>query len=97
MVYHLSSGLYVGKLFHFTFKTYSDDFQNSIRAHVGHTFLATVQNELDHAVDYRSKWSTKFHKDCKVENYSILLLRDLLMIFIIFTIVLGRMSSPQHL
>ena len=38
--------------------------QNSIRAHVGHTAFATLKIELYRVVDYDSKWSTKFHKDC---------------------------------
>ena len=36
----------------------------SIRAHVRHRAFATLQIELYRVVDYDSKWSTKFHKDC---------------------------------
>ena len=43
-------------------------FQNSIRAHVGYIAFATVQIELYRIVDYASKWSTKFHNDCMLEN-----------------------------
>ena len=43
--------------------------------HVGATAFATLQIEMDQAVDYRSKWSTNFHKDCMLENYFILLSR----------------------
>ena len=42
-------------------------FLNSIRAHVGHTTLATLQIELYRVVDYDSKWSTKLYKDCMLE------------------------------
>ena len=56
--------------FNSTFKTFYDIFfncLNSIRAHVGHTTLATLQIELYRVVDYDSKWSTKFYKDCMLE------------------------------
>ena len=36
------------------------NFQNSIRAHVGHRAFAIPQIELYRAVDYDSRWSTKF-------------------------------------
>ena len=42
-------------------------FLNSIRAHVRHRAFATLQNELYCVVDYDSKWSTKFHKDCMLQ------------------------------
>ena len=45
------------------------NFLNSIRAHVGHTAFATLQIELYRVVDYDSKWSTKFHKDCMLEIF----------------------------
>ena len=73
------------------------NFQNNIRVHVWPIAFATVQHELYHVVDYDSKWSTKFHNDCMLENDLISLSRRLLMIFIIFTIVLGPMSGPQLL
>ena len=43
---------------------YVFNFQNSIRAHVGHRALATVQIDLYRVVDYDSKWSTKMYEDC---------------------------------
>ena len=57
------------------------NFLNSIRAHVGHTTFATLQIELYRVVDYDSKWSTKFHKDCMLEIFVISLLRRLMIIF----------------
>ena len=39
----------------------------SIMAHVRYRTFATLQIELYHVVHYDSKWSTKFHKDCKFE------------------------------
>ena len=69
--------------FNFAFKTSYDNFLknlNSIRAHVGHTTFATLQIELYRVVDYDSKWSTKFHKDCMLENFVISLLRRLMII-----------------
>ena len=56
-------------------------FQNSIRAHVGPRAFAILQIELYRVIDYDSKWSTKFHKDCKLETFIISLLRGLLIIF----------------
>ena len=72
----------------FTFKTSLDNsfnFQNSIRAHVGHTAFATLQIELYRVVDYDSKWSTKFYKDCKFEFFVISLLRRLMIMFLKFS------------
>ena len=43
---------------------YIFNFQNSIRAHVGHIAFATVQIDLYRVVDYDSKWSTKIYEDC---------------------------------
>ena len=45
-------------------------FLNSIRAHVRHKAFATLQIELYRVVDYDSKWSTKFHKDCKLDFFN---------------------------
>ena len=45
------------------------NFQNSIRAHVGHRAFATLQIELYPVVEYDSKWSTKFHKYCMWEFF----------------------------
>ena len=42
------------------------NFQNSIRARVGHRAFATLQLELYHVVEYDSKWSTKFHENCNL-------------------------------
>ena len=47
-------------------------FQTSIRAHVRHIYFATPQLELYRVVDYNSKWSTKFHKNCMLEFFLIL-------------------------
>ena len=88
-------------LFNFTFKMSFDIyflyFQNSIRAHVGHRAFATLQIELYRVVEYDSKWSTKFHKDCMLEIFVIPLLRRLLIFFLIFKIVLGPMSGTELL
>ena len=58
----------LGFFLNFTFKMSLDiyffNFQNNIRAHVRHRSFATLQIELYRVVDYDSKWSTKFHKDC---------------------------------
>ena len=45
------------------------NFQNSIRAHVGHRAFATLQLELYRVVEYDSKWSTKFHENCNLEFF----------------------------
>ena len=58
------------------------NFLNSIRAHVGYTTFATLQIELYRMVDYDSKWSTKFHKDCMLEIFVISLSRRLMIIFL---------------
>ena len=57
------------------------NFQNSIRAHVRHRAFATLQIDLYRVVDYDSKWSTKYHKDCMLEFFIISLLRHLMIIF----------------
>ena len=62
------------KLFNSTFKTSFGDyiiFKNCIRAHVWPTAFATVQNELNHAVDYHRKRSDKLNKDYMFENVFI--------------------------
>ena len=41
--------------------------KKSIRAHVRYRALATLQIELYSIVNYDSKWSTKFHKNCMFE------------------------------
>ena len=56
-------------------------FQNSIMANVGHRAFATLQIELYRVVDYDSKWSTKFYKDCMFEFFVISLLRRLMIMF----------------
>ena len=43
--------------------------------------FATLQIELYCIVDYDSKWSTKFHKDCMFEIFVISLLRRFMIIF----------------
>ena len=50
-------------------------------AHVRYRAFATLQIELYRVVDYDSKWSTKFHKDCMLEILVISLLRRLMIIF----------------
>ena len=50
---------------------YIFNFQNSIRAHVQYIAFATFQIELYRVVDYDSKWSTKFHKDCMLEIFNL--------------------------
>ena len=52
----------------------------SIKAHVRYSAFATLQIELYCIVDYDSKWSTKFHKDCMFEIFVISLLRRLMVI-----------------
>ena len=59
-------------------------FLNSIRVHVRQKAFVTLQIELYRVVDYDSKWSTKFHKDCIFEIFEISLLRRLMIIFLIF-------------
>ena len=56
-------------------------FSKSIRDHVRYRAFATLQIELYCIVDYDSKWSTKFHKDCMFEIFVISLLRRLMVIF----------------
>ena len=53
----------------------------SIKAHVRYRAFVTHQIELYCIVDYDSKWSTKFHKDCRFEICVISLLRRLMIIF----------------
>ena len=58
--------------YNFTFNTSFDislNFHNSIRAHVRHRALATLQIELYRVLDYYSNWSTKFHKDCMLDFF----------------------------
>ena len=52
-------------------------FFKGIRAHVRYRAFATLQIELYCIVNYDSKWSTKFHKDCVLEIFVISLLRRL--------------------
>ena len=56
-------------------------FLNGNRAHVRYRAFATLQIELYCIVNYDSKWSTKFHKDCMLEIFVISLLRRLNDIF----------------
>ena len=84
----------------FTFKTSYDiffNFLNGIRAHVRYRAFATLQVELYYIVDYDSKWSTKFHKDCMFEIFVISLLRCLMINFLIFLKVLGPMFDTEFL
>ena len=54
----------------FILKTsYEEKNQNSMRAHVWYLAFATLQIKLYRVVDYDSKWSTKFHKDCMLEFF----------------------------
>ena len=50
-------------------------------ANVGHRAFATLQIELYRVVDYDSKCSTKFHKDCMLEIILISFLRRILIMF----------------
>ena len=64
--------------FNFTFKTFYVKFKKSIRAQVQHRAFATlIIIVLYRVVDYDSKWSTKFYKDCMFDIFVILLLRRL--------------------
>ena len=72
-------------------------FFKGIRAHVQHSAFATLQIELCRVVDHDSKWSTKFHKDCMLENFHISLLRRLMLIFLILSMVLGLMFDTELL
>ena len=84
----------------FTFKTSNDNYFScyiSIRANVRHRTFATLQIELYRVVDYDSKWSTIFLKDCMFEIFVISLLRRLMIICLIFKIVLGPMFGTELL
>ena len=59
-------------------------FQNSIRAHVRHRAFATLKIELYRVVDYDSKWSTKFYKDCIFDFFIISPLGRLMIILFNF-------------
>ena len=59
--------------------------------------FATLQIELYCIVDYDSKWSTKFHKDCMFEILVISLLRRLMIIFKHLKKVLGPMFDRELL
>ena len=59
------------------------NFKKCIRAHVRYRAFVTLQMELHCIVDYDSKSSTKFHKDCMLEIFVISLLRRLMIIFLI--------------
>ena len=72
-------------------------FKNSIRAHVQHSAFATLQIELCRVEDYDSKWSTKFHKDCILENFQISLLRRLMLFKKNVSMVLGPMFDTEIL
>ena len=67
------------EFFNFTFRmsfdTYFLNFQNSIRAHVLYRAFATLIIKLYRVVDYDSKWSTKFHNECMLGFFQIVLLR----------------------
>ena len=56
-------------------------FQISMRTHFWHTAFTTLRIELYRVVDYASKCSTKFHKDCMLEFLLTLLSRRLMIIF----------------
>ena len=59
-------------------------FLNSIRAHVRHRAFATLKIELYRVVDYDSKWSTKFYKDCIFDFFIISPLGRLMIILFNF-------------
>ena len=56
------------------------NFQNSIRAYARYRAFVTPHVELYCVVDYDSKWSTKYHKDCMFEIFKISLSRRLMII-----------------
>ena len=66
-------------------------------ANVGHRAFATLQIELYRVVDYDSKWSTKFHKDCMLDNFFFSFKASFDNVFLIFKIVLGPMSGTELL
>ena len=65
--------------------------------HVRHRAFATLQIELYRVVDYDSKWSTKFYKDCMLEIFNLSFKTSFDNIFNIFKIVLGSMSDTKLL
>ena len=72
MVHQISLGLYVGNVLNFTFKMSFDIYfliKKSINAHVRYRAFATLHIEMYYVVDYDSKWSTKFHKDCMLDLF----------------------------
>ena len=60
-------GNFFNSTFKMSFDIYFLNFQYSIRAYVRYITFVTLQIELYCLVDYDSKWSTKYHKDCKFE------------------------------
>ena len=63
------------EIFNFSLKTSFDNFinfLNSIRDHVRYIAFETLQIELYRVVEYDSKWSTKFHKDCMLEIFKFI-------------------------
>ena len=59
------------EIYNLTFKTSFEFyyFQNRNRAHARHRAFAALQIELNRVVDYDSKCSTKFHRDCMWGKY----------------------------
>ena len=58
--------------FKLSFKTSFDNMFNMFKIVLGsirYRAFATFQIELYRVVDYDSKWSTKFHKDCMLEFF----------------------------
>ena len=73
------------------------NFQNSIRGHVRYRAFATLQTEMYCVVDYDSKWSTKFHKDCMLGIFNFSYKMSFDVYFLIKKIVLGPMSGTELL
>ena len=62
-----------------------------------HRAFATLQNELYCVVDYDSKWSTKFHKDCMLQILKLSFKTSFDNMFNMFKIVLWPMSDTELL
>ena len=59
--------------------------------------FATLQIELYHVVDYDSKWSTKFYKDCMLEFLILSFKTSFDNMFNMLKIVLGPMADTELL
>ena len=93
MVYQTSNELYVGISLISLLRSLDFFLQNSIRAHVRNKAFATLKIELNRVVDYDSKLSNKFHRDCMLEILKISLLRRIFF----FKIVLVHIFDTELL